>query len=734
MRDSLHLRSRKARKEGVLESYSLSGTHDMNQLGDGQLVQAVKDGQREAYGTLMDRYHSMVYGLCFRMTGNMPDADELAHDAFVEAYLKLDQINDPERFGGWLKTLALNMCRTWLRQNKRNLIELTDDQPAPVDDEDDADIRARMSYGLSRLSAVHRFVLVLYYYEDLSYDDIARFLDVPVGTVMSRLHRARIILKEVLKEMIEDIDIPAIPEEVFKDEVQAEINILMKMFDQKSSAAERLTVILSRSPESFVQLIRDANDSTTLDNLAILLPRLGDQAIDFVLASRFSTDTAMAENAAGLLNSYVSRCIPMFTKGWQPDMASRNVYPLIDRLIAYPVDDENKSRLLFDLMQASSESSTAVIFANALLCYPDEAFQILMADFISSNPDDIFKSPRTLYALTRTGERFCRMLSKLLDSDNQRDQMLALIGMESVSKSIDPSWLDNASPEQFANEVRTREKWSPIRLNSIDPLLLSTLIKRISDFIEGGKTEFRDIALRILGSMKSREYLNQIRRCILNDVQSTRQSAILAVSEIGDTDSAYLLMHTACTDETPVRITAITALSRMQIKESESMMIHLLDNQDWQIKEAAIIALGEFGGEESRKHLKQTMESGDSKIRKVIAKALYGGSSNSKPREMSEVEQKLALKRQRGKQPFTFISLDAAIRYAIPEMREYEERDLTDRIAMVCNDYCCTRRFLIEQGLMTRESGIYQLTKLGEAVWRVEHFIMNQYLRQLNLP
>lgn len=700
-----------------------------NYPSDEQLIEAVKSGKREAYGTLMDRYHKMVYGLCFRMTGNMPDADELAHDAFVEAYLKLDQINDLEKFGGWLKTLALNMCRMWLRQSNRNLVELTDDLPAVIDDEDDSNVRARMSYGLSRLSAIHRFVLVLHYYENLSYDDIARFLEVPVGTVMSRLFRARNMLKEVLEEMIEDVDIPSIPEDRFKDEVQAEINILMEIFDQESSAAERLTVILSRSPESLVQLIREADGSATLDNLAILLPRLGNQSIDLVLASRFSTDKEMAKNADILLKSYVSRCIPMFAKGWQPDMASKNVYPLMDRLISYPIDDTSKSHLLFELMEIPSDNSTSVIFANALLCYPDDAFQLLMAEYISSNTDDIFKSPRTLYALTRTGERFCRVLFTLLNNDNQRDQMLGLIGMESVARSIDQSWLDNAGPEQFANEVRIREKFAPLRSEDIDNVLLETLIERVASFLHNDDSGYRDIAIRILGCLQSRVYLKQIYRCVLSESQSTRMTAILALSEIGDSNSAYLLMHSVCNDEVPVKIAAIKALSRMQIKESEALMVRLIDDQDWQIKEAAITALGEIGGDESHKLMRQMMESGDSKLRKIIAKALYGGVRDKKKPEMSEVERKLALKRQRGKNPVAFISLDAAIRYAMPEIREYEERDLTDRIAMVCEDFCCTRRFLIEQGLMTREGGIYQLTELGKSVWRVEHFIIDHYLR-----
>ena len=65
----------------------------------------------------------------------------------------------------------------------------------------------------------------------------------------------------------------------------------------------------------------------------------------------------------------------------------------------------------------------------------------------------------------------------------------------------------------------------------------------------------------------------------------------------------------------------------------------------------------------------------------------------------------------------------------LPELRPYEERELTKLIAQVCVDYSATRRYLIETGLMTRESGIYSLTEWGEAVWRVETFIRRQYMR-----
>ena len=73
------------------------------------------------------------------------------------------------------------------------------------------------------------------------------------------------------------------------------------------------------------------------------------------------------------------------------------------------------------------------------------------------------------------------------------------------------------------------------------------------------------------------------------------------------------------------------------------------------------------------------------------------------------------------------MAMDAVFR-ELPEIRAYEERDLTQRIARINYDYSAARRYLIENGWMTREGGIYRMTDLGQAIWRVERFIFDEYM------
>src|SRR5437016_5963758 len=93
----------------------------MNITQDRELVERVLAGEREAYGRLVERCPGLIYHLCYGVTGNPSDAEELAHETFVEAYVKLPQLRDPQRFAPWLKTLALNLCPMCFRQRRRVL-------------------------------------------------------------------------------------------------------------------------------------------------------------------------------------------------------------------------------------------------------------------------------------------------------------------------------------------------------------------------------------------------------------------------------------------------------------------------------------------------------------------------------------------------------------------------------------------------------------------------------------
>jgi len=140
-----------------------------------------------------------VYNLALRMLGRSEDARDAAQDAFVSCYRNLSKFRGDAAFSTWLHRIAVNACYDVLRR-RRDVLGLDEaPEPPPAADHGDAvttsvDVRR----ALLAIPDEFRTVLVLHDIQDLGYDEIARILEVPVGTVKSRLHRARVALGRAL--------------------------------------------------------------------------------------------------------------------------------------------------------------------------------------------------------------------------------------------------------------------------------------------------------------------------------------------------------------------------------------------------------------------------------------------------------------------------------------------------------------------------------------------------------
>jgi RNA polymerase sigma-70 factor, ECF subfamily len=99
---------------------------------DRELVARVRGGDREAFGDLVDRYRDMVYGLGYHLTHDFEAARDLAQEAFVQAYLKLDQLRDADRFAGWLRQIATNLHRNQRRRREVATVALEEAEERPT--------------------------------------------------------------------------------------------------------------------------------------------------------------------------------------------------------------------------------------------------------------------------------------------------------------------------------------------------------------------------------------------------------------------------------------------------------------------------------------------------------------------------------------------------------------------------------------------------------------------------
>jgi RNA polymerase sigma-70 factor, ECF subfamily len=180
---------------------------------DAQLIDLALAGQSAAFGELVSRHQDRLYNTMVHVTGSAEDARDVVQDAFVQAFLKLDTFQRTSAFFTWLYRIAFNLAVSHSRRRRptasvEGLREATgqepeDDGAAPSDRIEQQERVGQVQTALAALSEEHRSVLVLREMDGLDYETISELLDLPVGTVRSRLHRARLQMRDQLKAVLQ---------------------------------------------------------------------------------------------------------------------------------------------------------------------------------------------------------------------------------------------------------------------------------------------------------------------------------------------------------------------------------------------------------------------------------------------------------------------------------------------------------------------------------------------------
>lgn len=174
------------------------------------LVGRAKKGELTAFETLVTAYERRVYALALRSSGNEEDARDIAQEVFLRVYRSLDSFRGDSGFSTWIYRITMNICVDFARRNVSAPGSLTDEDDAerPLPDPceahqpehaaENAALREELRAALAALSEDHRQIVLLRDVSGLSYDEIARTLELSEGTVKSRLARARRSLREIL--------------------------------------------------------------------------------------------------------------------------------------------------------------------------------------------------------------------------------------------------------------------------------------------------------------------------------------------------------------------------------------------------------------------------------------------------------------------------------------------------------------------------------------------------------
>ena len=181
---------------------------------DASLVRRCLRDDQAAYRVLVERYQSEVFGLLLRLVGRQEDAEDLTQETFLRAFRALRRYDVTRPFGAWLHTIASRLAIDHHRRNRAKLIslhqpeegsageervlDLEDPEAGPAERAEQTELARRLEVLIGELPPDSRAAILLRHQMDLPYEEIARSLGVPLGTVKARIHRARAMLKEKL--------------------------------------------------------------------------------------------------------------------------------------------------------------------------------------------------------------------------------------------------------------------------------------------------------------------------------------------------------------------------------------------------------------------------------------------------------------------------------------------------------------------------------------------------------
>jgi RNA polymerase sigma-70 factor (ECF subfamily) len=181
-----------------------------SRLSDEEIAKKVQGGDVDVFGILVDRYEQKLLRYGRKFLSGKEDIIDIVQDVFVSVYQNIQSFDTSQRFSPWIYRICHNAFVNALRKNEYRPITIDFDtlisHPVYEDpltfEREQKDMRVLIDHGLEQLPSKYREVLVLHYFEEMSYKDIADILQIPTGTVGIRLKRAKEALKETIKEKI----------------------------------------------------------------------------------------------------------------------------------------------------------------------------------------------------------------------------------------------------------------------------------------------------------------------------------------------------------------------------------------------------------------------------------------------------------------------------------------------------------------------------------------------------
>lgn len=204
-------------KTGFLDPVSSMSENLPDTISEETIIRRCQDGDHQAFNLLVQRYQKLVYNFIYRLAPNWRDVDDLAQEVFIRVYKSISMLKEAKQFKSWLHRIVINLYYDEIRKRRRVKEVDLEDNPKieaevlhtassgnnPIRSLEEKELERVLQKAMNRLSPDYKVAIMLREIQGLSYEEIAQTLKCSVGTVKSRIFRARELLKEELREYLQ---------------------------------------------------------------------------------------------------------------------------------------------------------------------------------------------------------------------------------------------------------------------------------------------------------------------------------------------------------------------------------------------------------------------------------------------------------------------------------------------------------------------------------------------------
>ena len=340
---------------------------------DAELIQRVLAGDDTAFSALVKKHQKSVHALAWRKTGDFHVAEEITQDTFLKVYQNLSTLKEPQRFAGWLYVIATNYCKMWHRKKRLSTQSLEDTSSAELEKATYSGYVIAENEGtaaeaqrevvkklLAKLQESERTVITLYYLGGMTYEEISKFLGVSVGTIKTRIYRARQRLKKeepMIREALGNFQItPNLTENIIREisRLKPVAQSGSKPFVPWAIAVSTLAVVLLTLGVGS-QFLSYFQKPYSLDATSEMTVEIVEAPVVLNLESKPDTRTQLGNAAAPSKNNGFSHQLD------QPAYTTRFAAAQVDQTEEPTVTDEGNRYIILEASTHEEESAEVLV-------------------------------------------------------------------------------------------------------------------------------------------------------------------------------------------------------------------------------------------------------------------------------------------------------------------------------------------------------------------------------------